>query len=134
MSILLQTDSLSVVKETMADAVPVEKTLSIIELLTSGGLAGQLIMLSCLSMFFVALYLYFERLMAIKKASQIDNNLMNQIRENIRHGHIDNAKMLCAKTSSPVARLIEKEFPALENPLTTSILPSKTLVNWKFTN
>ena len=117
MSILLQTDSLSVVKETMADAVPVEKTLSIIELLTSGGLAGQLIMLSLFVMFFVALYLYFERLMAIKKASQIDNNFMNQIRENIRHGRIDNAKMLCAKTSSPVARLIEKGISRIGKPL-----------------
>ena len=117
MSILLQTDSLSVVKETMADAVPVEKTLSIIELLTSGGLAGQLIMLSLFVMFFVALYLYFERLMAIKKASQTDNNFMNQIRENIRHGRIDNAKMLCAKTSSPVARLIEKGISRIGKPL-----------------
>ncbi len=117
MSILLQTDSLSIAKETMANTVPVEKTLSIIELLTSGRLGGQLIMLSLFIMFFVALYLYFERLMAIKKASQMDNNFMNQIRENIRHGRIDNAKMLCAKTSSPVARLIEKGISRIGKPL-----------------
>jgi len=117
MSILLQTDSLSVAKETMADTVPVEKTLSIIELLTSGGLGGQLIMIALFLMFFVALYLYFERLMAIKKASQIDINFMNQIRENIRNGRIDNAKMLCAKTSSPVARLIEKGISRIGKPL-----------------
>lgn len=117
MSILLQTDSLSIAKETMANTVPLEKTLSIIELLTSGGLGGQLIMLSLFIMFFVALYLYFERLMAIKKASQMDNNFMNQIRENIRHGRIDNAKMLCAKTSSPVARLIEKGISRIGKPL-----------------
>ncbi len=117
MSILLQTDSLSVAKETLADTVPVEKTLSIIELLTSGGLGGQLIMLSLFIMFFVALYLYFERLMAIKKASQMDNNFMNQIRDYIRNGRIDSAKMLCAKTSSPVARLIEKGISRIGKPL-----------------
>jgi len=75
MSILLQADTLSVAQENLADAVPVEKTLSIIELLTSGGLAGNIIMASLFLMFFVALYLYFERLMAINAASKIDTNL-----------------------------------------------------------
>jgi hypothetical protein len=46
--------------------------------LTSGGLAGNIIAIHV----FVALYLYFERLMAIN-ASKIDN-FMGQIRENIR--------------------------------------------------
>jgi biopolymer transport protein ExbB len=41
MSLLLQADTLSVANENLAEAVPVEKTLSIIELITSGGLAGQ---------------------------------------------------------------------------------------------
>ena len=57
MSLLLQADSLSVAKESLVEAVPVEKTLSIIELLTSGGLAGQIIMTALFLMFFVALYL-----------------------------------------------------------------------------
>jgi hypothetical protein len=43
---ILQTDSLSVAQENLAEAVPVEKTLSIFELLTSGGLAGNIIMAS----------------------------------------------------------------------------------------
>jgi biopolymer transport protein ExbB len=43
MSLLLQADTLSVANENLAEAVPVEKTLSIIELITSG-LAGQIIM------------------------------------------------------------------------------------------
>jgi biopolymer transport protein ExbB len=108
MSILLQADTLSVASESLAEAVPVEKTLSIIELLTSGGLAGQIIMTALFIMFFIALYLYFERLMAINAASQIDVNFMGQIRENIRNGRIDNAKIACAHSKSPVARLIEK--------------------------
>lgn len=117
MSIMLQTDSLSVAQQAMADAVPVEKKLSIIELLTSGGLGGQLIMISLFLMFFVALYLYFERLMAIKNATKIDANFMNQIRDNIRNGRIDNAKMLCAHSTSPVARLIEKGISRIGKPL-----------------
>lgn len=51
MSLMLQADTLSVAQESLAEAVPVEKTLSIIELLTSGGLAGQIIMIALFIMF-----------------------------------------------------------------------------------
>lgn len=117
MSLLLQADTLSVANENLAEAVPVEKTLSIIELLTSGGLAGQIIMTALFLMLFVALYLYFERLMAINEASKIDNSFMGQIRDNIRNGRIDNAKMTCAHSKSPVARLIEKGISRIGKPL-----------------
>lgn len=117
MSLLLQADTLSVANENLADAVPVEKTLSIIELLTSGGLAGQIIMTALFLMLFVALYLYFERLMAIGEASKMDNSFMSQIRDNIRNGRIDNAKMTCAHSKSPVARLIEKGISRIGKPL-----------------
>jgi biopolymer transport protein ExbB len=40
---------------------------------------------------------------------RIDSNFMSQIRDNI-NGRIDNAKIACAHSKSPVARLIEKEF------------------------
>jgi biopolymer transport protein ExbB len=50
MSILLQTDSYPLHKK-IAEAVPVEKTLSIFELLTSGGLAGNIIMARYFLMF-----------------------------------------------------------------------------------
>ncbi|AWG21321.1 biopolymer transporter ExbB [Flavobacterium faecale] len=117
MSLLLQADTLSVANENLAEAVPVEKTLSIIELLTSGGLAGQIIMTALFLMLFVALYLYFERLMAINEASKMDNGFMSQIRDNIRNGRIDNAKMTCAHSKSPVARLIEKGISRIGKPL-----------------
>ena len=117
MSILLQADTLSVASENLAEAVPVEKTLSIMELLTSGGLAGQIIMTSLFLMFFIALYLYFERLMAINAASKVDTNFMGQIKENIKNGRIDNAKIICAHYKSPVARLIEKGISRIGKPL-----------------
>lgn len=117
MSLLLQADTLSVANENLADAVPVEKTLSIIELITSGGLAGQIIMTALFLMLFVALYIYFERLMAINEASKMDGGFMAQIRDNIRNGRIDNAKIACAHTKSPVARLIEKGISRIGKPL-----------------
>ncbi|WP_278036410.1 MotA/TolQ/ExbB proton channel family protein [Flavobacterium nitratireducens] len=117
MSILLQADTLSVAGENLAEAVPVEKKLSIIELLTSGGLAGQVIMAALFIMLFVALYLYFERLMAINAASKVDTNFMSLVKDNIKNGRIDNAKMACAHSQSPVARLIEKGISRIGKPL-----------------
>ena len=48
------------------DSESVEKTLSIIELIKSGGLAGQLIIALLKVLLVVALYIYFERLFTIK--------------------------------------------------------------------
>ncbi|HJS00505.1 MAG TPA: MotA/TolQ/ExbB proton channel family protein [Flavobacterium sp.] len=117
MSILLQADTLSVAGENLAEAIPVEKKLSIIELLTSGGLAGQTIMVALFLMLFVALYLYFERLMAINAASKVDLSFMSLVKDNIKNGRIDNAKMACAHSKSPVARLIEKGISRIGKPL-----------------
>lgn len=96
---------------------PVEKTLSIWELITSGGIGGQLIMITLALLLFFALYLYFERLMAINAASKIDINFMNNIKMNILNGKLDAAKMLCAQTNSPVARLTEKGISRIGKPL-----------------
>ncbi|WP_396151653.1 MotA/TolQ/ExbB proton channel family protein [Flavobacterium sp.] len=96
---------------------PVEKTLSIWELITSGGIGGQLIMITLGLLLFFALYLYFERLMAINAASKIDVNFMNNIKMNILNGKLDAAKMLCAQTNSPVARLTEKGISRIGKPL-----------------
>lgn len=117
MGLFLQSDSLSVAKDALAEAVPVEKTISVWELLTSGGIAGQLIMISLFIMLFFALYLYFERLMAVSAASKIDTNFMMQIKDHISNGRIDSAKMLCASTNSPVSRLIQKGISRIGNRL-----------------
>lgn len=91
--------------------------LSAMDIVFSGGIAGQIIMGAIFIMFFFAIYLYFERLMAINAASKIDSNFMNNIKMDITKGRIDSAKMLCAKTNSPVARLIEKGISRIGKPL-----------------
>lgn len=113
----MQTDSLATAQNTILEDQPVEKTLSIWELITSGGIGGQLIMITLGLLLFFALYLYFERLMAINAASKIDVNFMNNIKINILNGKLDAAKMLCAQTNSPVARLTEKGISRIGKPL-----------------
>jgi biopolymer transport protein ExbB len=110
-------DSLTTAQNALLEDQPVEKTLSIWELITNGGIGGQLIMITLGLLLFFALYLYFERLMAINAASKIDINFMNNIKMNITNGKIDAAKMLCAQTNSPVARLTEKGISRIGKPL-----------------
>jgi len=110
-------DSLAVAQEALVDPQPVEMTLSIWELVSSGGIGGKIIMITLGLLFFFALYIYFERLLAINAASKIDINFMNNIKMNIMNGKIDAAKMLCAQTNSPVARLTEKGISRIGKPL-----------------
>ena len=101
----------------MGDVLSEEKTLSVIDLIFSGG-TGSIVIISVLFiMLFIALYIYFERIFAIKAASKIDGNFMNQIRDHVSNGKLDAAKMLCAQTDSPVARLTEKGISRIGKPL-----------------
>lgn len=103
--------------ELLTDEESVEKSLSIIELISSGGAAGQIIIAVLFILLVGAIYIYFERIFAIKAASQIDSNFMNQIKDHVSHGKIDSAQMLCAQVNSPVSRLIGKGISRIGKPL-----------------
>ncbi len=103
--------------ELLTDGEPVEKSLSIIELISSGGLAGQIIIAVLFLMLVFAIYVYFERLFAIKAASKVDSNFMNQIKDHVSHGKIDAAQILCAQVNTPVSRLIGKGISRIGKPL-----------------
>jgi biopolymer transport protein ExbB len=103
--------------ELLTDGEQVEKTLSIIELISSGGVAGQVIIAILFLLLIVACYIYFERLFAIKEASKIDSNFMNQIKDYVSNGKIDSAQNLCSTVNSPVSRLISKGVTRIGKPL-----------------
>ncbi|MBO2544224.1 MotA/TolQ/ExbB proton channel family protein [Salegentibacter agarivorans] len=100
-----------------AEPVVEEKTLSLFDLMLSGGLGGQIIIIILFILLFAAVYIYFERLFAIKSASQVDKNFMLQIKDNVLNGNIESAKMRCAQSDSPVARLTEKGISRIGSPL-----------------
>lgn len=99
------------------DLVHEEKTLSIMDLILSGGTAGQIIILVLFVLLFVAVYIYFERLFAIKAASKMDSNFMNQIRDHVAKGNIQAATLLCAQNQTPVAQMTKKGLSRIGNPL-----------------
>jgi len=103
--------------DVLEEVVSEEKTLSIIGLIMDGGLGGQIIIAILFVLLLIALYIYFERFLAIKAASRIDKNYMNQIRDNILNGNLQAAKILSQNNKSPVARLIEKGISRIGKPL-----------------
>ncbi|MBK5213101.1 MAG: MotA/TolQ/ExbB proton channel family protein [Flavobacteriaceae bacterium] len=105
--------------EVAQDIEPVaqEKTLSIMDLLLTGGTAGQIIIAVLFVLLFVAVYIYFERLFAIKAATKMDGNFMNQIRDHVAKGNIQAAKVLCAQNNTPVSHLTEKGISRIGSPL-----------------
>jgi biopolymer transport protein ExbB len=101
----------------LSDTESIEKTLSIIELIKSGGFAGQIIISLLFVLLLATLFIYFERLFTIKEATKIDPNFMNEIRDHVSHGRIQAATLLCDRDNSPVSRLIQKGISRIGRPL-----------------
>ncbi|MCK5825069.1 MAG: MotA/TolQ/ExbB proton channel family protein [Ichthyobacteriaceae bacterium] len=99
------------------EAVSAENTLSIMELITSGGVGGQLIMFTLFILSIIAVYIFVERFSAIKKAGKMDNDFMNNISDNVHSGRLEAAKILCQQEGTPVARMLEKGISRIGKPL-----------------
>ncbi|MGG8497358.1 MotA/TolQ/ExbB proton channel family protein [Tenacibaculum sp. TC6] len=101
----------------LVEGVSEEKTLSIYKLIMDGGVGGQIIIALLFVLLAVALYIYFERFFAIKAASKVDKNFMNQIKDHVMNGKLESAKALCDNTNTPTARLIGKGISRIGKPL-----------------
>jgi biopolymer transport protein ExbB len=78
--------------------------MNLLDLLSQGGV----IMIPLGLLLALAIFFFFERLIAINKASRIDENFMNMIRDNIISGNVTAARALARNTNNPVARMIDK--------------------------
>lgn len=63
------------------------------------------------------IFIFVERFLAIRKASVMDMNFMNRIRDYISDGKIKSAVDLCRKTDTPIARMVEKGIERLGRPM-----------------
>tara|TARA_Y100001935_G_scaffold83258_1_gene69199 strand:- start:2613 stop:3302 length:690 start_codon:yes stop_codon:yes gene_type:complete len=95
-----------------------EKTLSIIELISSGGIGGNIIMGTLTLISIYAIYILFERYSTIKKASIEDESFLKSIKNFVEQKDIQAAKTLCRNTDNPVSRMIEKGIDRIDKPMT----------------
>lgn len=102
---LLQVDS-----ATAATPVKME---SLFGILVKGGI----LMIPLFLLLAIAIYFFIERLMAIRKASKIEENFMSIIRDHIINGNISAARSLSKNTDNPVARMIDKGIQRIGKPI-----------------
>ena len=57
-----------------------EKTLSILDLITSGGSGGNIIMITLAALSIISIYLFIERYSTLNKARKIDSSFLNSIK------------------------------------------------------
>jgi biopolymer transport protein ExbB len=108
----LQVDTVGAALQTAATVNPV-KEISIIDLLSKGGM----LMIPLALLFVAAIFVFFERLFYIRKASKIEDNFMNIIRDNIITGNVSAARSLAKNTNNPVARIIDKGIQRIGKPI-----------------
>ena len=114
MGILLQiADTASKVVSDAAAAAPDKITLG--SLLEKGGW----LMYPLYVLFAAAIFVFFERLIAVRKASRIDGNFMSIIRDNIITGNISAARNVAKNTDNPVGRMIDKGIQRIGKPIDT---------------
>jgi len=113
MLMLLQTDSALTAANAMENEGISETTMKFIDLAIKGGW----VMIPILLLSLVAVYIFFERWGTISRASKIDINFMNRIKDYIHEGKLDSAHALCQSYNNPVARMIEKGVSRIGRPL-----------------
>lgn len=105
------TDSLAKAAQMAADA-SVEK-ISLFHLLQEGGA----LMIPLLLCSIILVYVFVERLLAIRKASALDKSFMVRIREQVESNNIPRAIDICRSINTPTTRVVEKGLTRIGKPI-----------------
>lgn len=130
MSILL---SLQAVSSQAADqmpdltavTLPTEAEINVIDLAFKGGW----IMVVLLLLSLMAIYIFVQRLIIIRRAGKEDETFMNRIKDYIHEGKVDSALNLCRSTNTPSARMIEKGITRLGRPMNDVLVAIENVGN-----
>lgn len=93
--------------------VTTAKTMSFWELFNAGGW----LMWVLLALGGITVFLFVERFVAIRKASKMDMNFMNRIRDKISEGKIASAIESCKRNYTPIARMTQKGIERIGRPM-----------------
>ena len=86
-------------------------------------------MIPLLLLSILAIYVFVERLLVIRKAAREDHTFMDRIKDYIHDGEIDTALKLCKKTDTPAARLIAKGISRLGRPMNDVLVAIENVGN-----
>ncbi|MEM7552244.1 MAG: MotA/TolQ/ExbB proton channel family protein [Bacteroidota bacterium] len=101
-----------VASDTIANSSSID-SITVFDLILKGGY----FMLPIFILSFVAVYIFVERIQTLKKASKTPEGFLEGIKDSVLKGNMDSAKMTCAQTDTPIARMIEKGIERIGSPL-----------------
>lgn len=78
---------------------------------------GGPIMIPIVLLSFVAVFIFVDRYLAIRKAGRVAPQLMERIRKYILDGKLESAFDLCRSENSPTSRMIEKGISRIGRPM-----------------
>lgn len=65
----------------------------------------------------IAIFVFFERYIAIRKAAKLDDNFMNIIRDHVISGNISAARSVSKNTPTATARMVDKGIQRVGKPI-----------------
>lgn len=80
-------------------------------------LKGGYVMVPLFLLSVVAIYIFVERSRTISKAAKIPSGFTDNVKKAVANGDINGARMICAQSNTPIARMIEKGVSRLGSPL-----------------
>ncbi|MBV6642607.1 MAG: MotA/TolQ/ExbB proton channel family protein [Cyclobacteriaceae bacterium] len=89
------------------------ETISLLELLLQGGY----MMIPILLLWIGSIYIFVERILLIRNASQTPDNFRENIRDRVLAGDVQGARAICLQTDTPIGRMIEKGISRIGQPL-----------------
>lgn len=65
----------------------------------------------------IMVYIFVERLLAIRKASPDDAQFISRVRDQVSSGNLQGARSLCRNTATPEAKMLEKGISRIGKPI-----------------
>lgn len=90
-----------------------EERISLIGLLFKAGW----IMLPLALLLFVALVIFFERYLTIRKASKYDSTLLMQVKQSVLSGKLESAMAIARASNNPLGRMLQKGLLRIGRPI-----------------
>jgi len=110
---------------TVTTTLPTEAQINIIDLAVKGG--WIMAVLGVLSL--IAIFIFIQRYLIIRRANINDEGFMSRIKDYICDGKIESALNLCRKTKNPSARMIEKGISRLGRPMNDVLVAIENIGN-----
>ena len=78
---------------------------------------GGPLMIPIILLSFIAVFIFIDRYIAIRKAGKVDPRMMDRIKEYILDGKVESAHVVCRNGNTPTSRMIQKGISRIGRPM-----------------